>query len=69
MKTITMLVNLLAQVSCQENQSLSIHASRHGYAVVDSAGNTIIPADDSISSLYESLEQRYYSNMYTCFNN
>lgn len=67
MKTITMLVNILAQVSCQENQSLSIHVSRHGYAVVDSSGNTILPATDSITSLYESIEERYYSNMYTLF--
>ena len=67
MQTINTLVNILARVSCQENQSLSLHASRHGYAVVDSAGNTVIPADDSIASLYESIEERYYRNMYILF--
>ncbi len=67
MITINTLINLLAKVSCQENRLLSLHSSRHGYAVVADNNEVVIPADDSIASLYESIEERYYRNMYTLF--
>lgn len=67
MNTINSLIDLLAKVSCQENKRLSLLSTKYGYAVIDNEQNLVIPPDDSMASLYESIEERYYSNMYRCF--
>jgi hypothetical protein len=66
--TVNTLTTLLAKLDAMTNTHHYIITNRDGYAIGKDSNTIVLSPSDTVSALYDRVEEYYYSVMYSCFS-